>query len=311
MANRGRSFLLLLAIAAVIGGYVWFVEMKRDPYASTETPREKVFAVEAAQIQEVRLTNEQGEHTTVTRSGDRWSIADLPGVEVDEAEISGIANSLAGLESNRVVDEQPASLAEYGLDKPRITTAFKDAAGKEHTLLIGKKTPTGGDLYAKTGESPRVVLIGSWLEDTFNRSRFDLRDKTVLKFTRDAVSSVTLTNANGTITLARKDGAWTIAAPSQAPADEVVVEGLLGRLSTARMTSAVQSPDPAKTGLSKPAATVALTAGPTRAVLEVGGPAAEDGVYARDPSRDLVFTIDETLADELKKKPEDFRKKDQ
>ena len=311
MANRGRSFLLLLAIAAVIGGYVWFVEMKRDPYASTEAPREKIFAVEAAQIQEVRLTNEQGEQTTLTRSGDRWSIAELPSADVDETEISGITNSLAGLESNRLVDAQPASLAEYGLDKPRMTTVFKDAAGKEHSLLIGNKTPTGGDLYAKTADSARVVLIGSWLEETFNRSRFDLRDKTALKFTRDAVSSVTLTNANGTITLTRKDGAWTIASPSEAAADEVVVEGLLGRLATARMATVVESPDPAKTGLAKPTALVALTAGPTRAVLEVGAPAAEGGVYARDPSRDLVFTIDETLADELKKTPEDFRKKDQ
>ena len=311
MANRGRSFLFLLLIAAVLGGYVWFVEMKRDPDAGAEAPREKIFTVEPGQIQEVKLTNDKGEVSTLRRSGDRWTIAEMPGAEVDDTEISGITNSLSGLESNRVIDEQPASLAEYGLDKPRITAAFTDASGKQQTLEIGKKTPTGGDLYARTAGSNKVVLIGAWLEDTFNRSRFDLRDKSVLKFDRDAVSNVTLTSAGGTITLQRAEGAWKMTAPSAAPADDAVVEGLLGRLSTARMQKVVDSPDPKTTGLAKPSASVALMAGPTRALLEIGGAAEEGSVYARDAVRDIVFTIDASLADELKKKPEDFRKKEQ
>lgn len=311
MANRGRSFLFLLAIAAVLGGYVWFVEMKRDPDAGAEAPREKLFAVEPAAIHEVRLTNDKGEQSTLRRSGERWTLAEMPGVDVDETEVSGIVNGLAALESNRVIDEQPASLAEFGLDQPRVTAAFTDAGGKQHAVLIGKKTPTGGDLYAKTDASPRVVLIGSWLEDTFNRSRFDLRDKSVLKFARDAVSTITLTSASGTITFARADNAWKMTAPTEAPADETAVESLLGRLSTARMQSVVEAPDPKKTGLAKPTASVALTAGPTRAMLEVGAAAEEGSVYARDSARGVVFTIDSSLADELKKKPEDFRKKEQ
>lgn len=309
--NRGRSFLLLLALAAGVGAYVWFVEMKRDPDAAEEGTREKLFTVEASQIQEVRITNEASEQSTLKKTGDRWMLAELTGAEVDEAEAGNITSGLATLEASRVVDEQPASLAEYGLDKPRVTTSFTDAAGKQHTLLIGSKTPTGGDLYAKLADSPRVVLIGSYLEETFNRSRFDLRDKSALKFARDAVGSITITNASGTIALARADGAWRMTAPTEAAADDAAVESLISRLSAARMQSIVEKPDVATMGLAKPAASVAITAGPTRAVLEIGGPAGEGSVYARDTVRDLVFTVESSLADELKKKPEDFRKKEQ
>ena len=311
MVNRGRSFLFLLAIGAVLGGYVWFVEMKRDPDAGAEATREKLFTVDAAQVQEVRLTNAAGEQSTLRRAGDRWTLVETPGAEVDDTEAGNIVSGLAALEANRVVDEQPPSLAEYGLDTPRITASFTDAAGKQHTLLVGSKTPTGGDLYAKLADSPRVVLIGSWLEETFNRSRFDLRDKSVLKFSRDAVGSLTLTSAAGTISLASSGGVWKMTAPTDAPADDAAVDGLLGRLSTARMLSIVESPASVDTGLAKPAASVALTAGPTRAVLDIGGPAGENAVYARDSVRNLVFTVESSLADELKKKPEDFRKKDQ
>lgn len=311
MANRGRSFLLLLAVAAAIGGYVWFVEMARNPDAESEAPREKLFTVEPAQIQEVKITNDAGEQSTLRREGNRWTLVEAPGAVVDETEVSNITNGLASLESNRVVDDQPPSLAEFGLDKPRITASFKDAAGTERTVLFGSKTPMGGDLYAKLADSSRVVLVGAYLEDTFNKSRLDLRDKSVLTFDRDAVGSITLTSPSGTITLARASGTWKMTAPSDAPADDAAADALVGRLATARMLSIVDAPEGVETGLAKPSASVAITAGPARAVLEVGGPAGEGSVYARDPGRNLVFTIDASLADELKKKPEDFRKKDQ
>jgi hypothetical protein len=156
-----------------------------------------------------------------------------------------------------------------------------------------------------------VVLIGSYLEETFNRSRFDLRDKRVLRFARDAVGNITITNASGTMSFGRRDGAWHMTAPSAAPADDPTVESLVSRLSAARMGSIVESPDLNKIGLTKPSASVAVTAGPTRAVLEIGGPADDQNVYARDPQRGMVFTVESALATELKKKPEDFRKKDQ
>ena len=309
--SRGRSFLLLLALAAGIGAYVWFVEMKRDPNATEEAPREKLFTVDAAQIQEVRLRNEAGEESTLKRSGDRWTLAEAAGADVDDTEAGNIVSAFSTLESTRVVDEQPASLAEYGLEKPRITASFKDAAGKERSLLIGTKTAAGGDLYAKLADSPRVVLVGSFLEETFNRSRFDLRDKRALKFARDAVGSISITNASGSMVLTRSAGAWRVTAPSDSPADEAAVESLISRLSAAQMQSIVDTADMAKTGLAKPAASVSLSAGPQQAQMEIGGPAGEGSVYARDTQRGIVFTIESSLADELKKKAEDFRKKAQ
>lgn len=308
--KRGRSFLILLAVAAGLGAYIWFVEMNRDLNA-TDSPAEKLFTVDASAIQEVRMKNEAGETSTLQRKGDGWTIAELAGVDADSTEAGNVVSSLASLESQRIVDDAPASLAEYGLDAPRATVAFTDPAGVDHTLLIGSKTPTGGDLYAKLADAPRVFLIGSWLEETFNRSRFDLRDKSIVKFARDAVSSVTITSASGTIALAQKNGEWRMTSPSDAPADAAAVDGLLNTLMGARMQSIVDTPNPASMGLTRPAASVAIAAGPTRAVLEVGGPAADGTVYARDTVRDLVFTVESSVADQLKKTADDFRKKDQ
>ena len=308
--KRGRSFLLLLALAAGVGAYVWFVELERDMNAP-ETPAEKVFAVEVDQLQEVRLRNEAGEENVLQRSGDRWVFAGQDGVDVDPAEAADLASGLAGLESQRVVDEQPPALAEYGLETPRVTVSFTDAAGAERTLLIGNRTPTGGDLYAKLADSPRVFLIGAWLDETFNRSRFDLRDKAALKFSRDAVTNVTLTSGEGTVALAQAGGEWRLTSPEEAPADNAAADAIVNALSSARMQSVVDTPDPAAMGLARPAVTASVTAGPTRAVLEIGGPAPDGTRYARDAVRGLVFTVDASLAEQMSKTAADLRRKDQ
>lgn len=308
--TRGRSFLLLLALAAGVGAYVWFVEMPRDT-TTPDTTAEKLFAVDATQIQEIALTNEAGERSTLAKHGDTWTIAELDGAEADPTEAGNITSGLAGLEAQRVVDEQPPSLTEYGLETPRVTVSFKDAAGKEQTILFGNKTPTGGDLYAKLASSPRVFLIGAWLDESFNRSRFDLRDKAVARFARDAVTNVTLTSSAGTVSLAQSGGEWRLTAPVDAPADGAAADAIVNAVASARMRSILEGAAAAGVNFGRPAVTVAVTAGPTRSVLEIGGAAADGTRYARDTVRGLVFTVDAALAGELTKSADDLRKKAQ
>jgi hypothetical protein len=63
-------------------------------------------------------------------------------------------------------------------------------------------------------------------------------------------------------------------------------------------------------GLDKPEVTVHVAAGSSEAGLAIGKAAAEGTVYAKDLSRPMVFTVEKTLVDDLKKSPDDFRVKD-
>src|SRR3989304_140697 len=76
----------------------------------------------------------------------------------DAAEASGITSNLASMEIQRVIDEAPADLKEYGLAEPRIEVSFK-SGGQEHRLLIGQKTPPGSDLYAKLADKKKGFLV--------------------------------------------------------------------------------------------------------------------------------------------------------
>lgn len=314
--RSGRSFLLLLIVAAGLGGYIYFVEMKRDPAADTAaTTREKVFTFAAGTIEEVEITNASSEVTRATRKDAAWALVAPEAAEADITEISTVVSSLESLERVKVIDENPASAEAFGLAPARIRIAFKtegDATPK--VLLIGNKTPTGGDLYAKVDGAPEVFLIGAFLEDTFNRKPFDLREKTVLKFAREDVDAITLAQGATRVGLAKTGNDWRLTTPAGARADAAAVDALLSQLSQARMTG-ISAADAATAklgeyGLDKPQAVVTVGAGSAKAELAIGKKQDETHVYARDLSRPLIFSVDKTLLDELLKKADDYRVKD-
>ena len=303
-----RSFLVLLAVAAARAGYLYY-DSRREP--GDDKKAEKVFAgIASDKIERLTVKSAAGDQTTIEKQGTAWQLTQ-PAVAADEAEISGITSNLASLEVQSVVDEQATDLKQYGLDPARIEVTFRFAA-KDQKLLIGQKTPTGGDLYAKVPDKPRVFLVASYLESTFNKSPFELRDKTILKIDREKAERLEIETPGRTVKVAKQGADWRLTAPVDARADFGAVEGILGRLNTTSMKAitAAEPTDLEEYGLDKPAATVRVTSGSAQAGLAIGKSAGEGVVYAKDLSRPMVFTVESALFDELKKPADDFRVKD-
>jgi hypothetical protein len=303
-----RTFIALLVILIGLGAYLYFVESKREP-GDNGPKKEKVFSVEADKIEEISIKSESGEQTTVRKNGNEWQIVSPTAAKPDSTEISGLTSNLSSVEIQSVVDENPPDLKEYGLANPRVEVTFK-AGGQSQTLQIGQKTPPGSDLYAKRGNEKKVFLIASYLDSTFNKKTFDLRDKTAIHVDREKVDSLEIVTPERTMRFTKANGEWQMGAPSSGRGDFSAVEGLAGRIAGLQMKSiAADTADAKKFGFEKPAATVRIGTGSSQATLVIGSKA-EDGVYARDLSRPVVFTIDGTLLDDLKKDPFEYRQKD-
>jgi hypothetical protein len=304
-----RSLIVLLVIAIPLGWYA-IHESKAPPGDATK--QEKVFPdVKADAIDQVTVKSASGDRTTAVKKSADWEVTQPLAVKADQAELSGITSNLASLEVQRVIDEKPTDLAQYSLDPARIEIDFK-SGGQEHKLLVGQKTPTASDLYAKLPDKPRVFLIASYLDTTFNRTTFDLRDKTVLAFDRDKIDRVTVKDSKRTLVLAKQGADWRLASPVEARADFSTVEGMIGRINTAQMKAitSTDAKDLKQYGLDAPTATITMAAGSSTASLAIGKKAGDGVVFAKDASRPLVFTIDSAIADDLSKGADDFRQKD-
>jgi len=310
-----RSTIALIVVLAGLGAYIYFVSWK-TPQGDTGKKQERVFAgLESDKIEEIKVASAAGDATTLKKQGGGWQVVQPIVAKADDSEISGITSALSSVEMVRVIDENPASLNDYGLSNPRIEVDFKATGDKDYRrLLVGEKSPTGADLFAKRNDEKKVFLIPAMQETTFNRTTFDLREKVLLKFDREKVDALDVTAGGKTLAIAKDGGDWKITKPVATRADFGAVEGLVGRLQTAQMKSIVADEaapvDLKKYGLDKPEATVNLNAGSARATLLIGGKAADNTVYARDASKPAVVTVESALIDDLKKGADDYRRKD-
>ena len=313
-----RSTIALVVVLGGLGAYIYFVTAKLPEGGAPggDAKKDKVFAaLQADKIEEVKVSTAAGEATTLKKEGSGWKITQPSDLAASESEVSGLTSALGQVEITRVIDENPSNLNDYGLSNPRVEIDFKAAGDKEYRkLLIGEKTPTGGDLFAKRNDEKKVFLIAASNDTSFNRTTFDLRDKTLLKFERDKVDALDISAGGKTLAIAKNGGEWKLSRPVQTSADFGSVEGLVGRLQTVQMKSiAADNATPAdlkKYGFDKPEATVTLGLGSARATLLFGGKAADNTVYARDASKPSVVTVESALLDDIKKGADDYRRKD-
>ena len=308
-----RSTLALLVIALLLGAYIYFVEADRPP-AGTAEPLATVFEMNSDDIDSLSVTSTGGVHTKLQKTDDRWQLVEPFRGNVDVTKVVSLSSSLASLEMQRVVaePEDAPNLEMFGLSAPRIEVGFTTTTDEDARLQIGERTPTGSDLYATVAASNRIFLISGFLEDTFDQTTFDLRDKSILDIVRNDVDALEISGGDLSIRLEKDDSQWALVRPIAAAADLGTTDGLVGRLSTGQMV-AVDAEDTdvlEPYGLNQPRVQVTVGLGSSAATLLVGGTAPDGTVYARDAARGLVFRVEESLVAELGREADAYRRKD-
>ena len=247
-----RSLLVLLVIALPLGWYA-YRESKRSRSATSQAGQ----ALHRRGRQDRGVDDQvrnRGAHDGCRRPANGRSSAAWPRLPTTASSPASPRTWPPSRSSGSSTNTRP-TYKQYGLDPARVDVAFK-AGGQEQHLLIGQKTPTGTDLYARLADKPRVFLISSYLDTSFNRTTFDLRDKTVLKIDREKVDNVSIATPDRTLSFTKSGSDWRMTAPVDARADFGAIEGIVGRLNTAQM-KALTSPDGGdlkEYGLDKPGA---------------------------------------------------------
>jgi hypothetical protein len=332
-------------VLAGLGAYVWFVERKHEPKPENERPKETIFTVDKAKAKEITLAVAGGETIRLLKEGSAWKVASPFTAPADGSAVDSMLTSLEKLEADEAVAENAANLAEYGLQTPsRTITVGVEGAKAPLSVQFGAKAPDGAAVYARTPSSPKVYTVASWVEGSFDKKPFDLRDRDLLHAKRDDVRQLEITGPEGGYALARTDaGEWAFTKPLATRAGRWSVDGLLGTVENLRMESVAaedeKNPkDLKRHGLDKPARTIGLVLkdGSTR-TLEIGAgivepspspspspsssPAAQGKkpekpekpkptkYYARQAGTGLVAVVPATLADDLAKGMGELRAK--
>ncbi len=309
--RRLASTLSMVVVLAGLGAYIYFVDSKR-PADGGEIKEKPFGTLSSEDIEELQIALPGETPAKLARTNGTWKLVEPSPADADTNEVTSLLTSLSSLEIQRVVDERAGDLAEYGLAPAQIDLTFKvkgQSAAKH--ILFGSKTSTGGDIYAKLADSPRVFLVAAFLESSFKKDPFSLRDKAILKVDRTKVDGFSVTTDAGVLEFAKQDASWTIVKPLAARADFGAVEGAIERLTSTNMQAltAEDAGDLKEYGLDKPAATMTVKTGSATATLILGR--TENAVvFAKDTSRPMVFTVAPALLTDIAKNVNEFRRKD-
>src|SRR5215813_5276836 len=208
--NPRTTGLLLLAVLGV-GAFVYFYEIRGESGRLDAAEREKrlFHGIEPAGVQWIALKTTDGVDARFEQKDGKWQLV-APFAFPADAGVARLADALATATSEKTL-EHPQPDAEYGLDDAAAKVVRFGADGAEHSLRIGKTTPIGSNVYARTDDSAAVHTIASYRATAFARSLTDLRDKQVLSFDPSSIGEVELQWPGGRVVLARA------AAPADAP----------------------------------------------------------------------------------------------
>jgi Domain of unknown function (DUF4340) len=350
---RTKVTLVLLLLNVVLFFFIFTVVHRWHTDALWEESRTRVLGPEVATIQSLEISGGRlAEPIHMEKKPDGWMITKPVEWPANPYAVNRILNEMMFLNhftSFLVKDlsKNGLSLADYGLDKPRITLTFTagvdngskttgaPATLKTVTLRIGDATKVGNRLYILSPDGERIHVVPRSLADNLSLTLDKFQADTLFNIHLFEVHSFNLQTSapsNLRIRLRREGARWLFEAPILARADRAQVElaiNELNKLHTRSFLDAAAASAPDQIGLTNPAFRLTLEGNGRRETLLLGNPvpaaepaaakpAADDSetgpateYYAKMDDRAPVFTVmfPDSLFAALRDSPEKLRDK--
>jgi hypothetical protein len=305
MPNRGLLVAVVL-LAVLAGGIYWSnqEEAKKSAAPSVDSSP-KLLEIPEDQFTRIEVKRRDGSVAVVERQASGWQLTAPRQLPVDARAVQGLVTALALVTADRIVDEKPGDLMQYGFASPQLDISIARKDGKKHQLLLGEDSPLGTTVYAQVAGDPRLYTVSTATRGALDKVWQDLRDRHLLTFYDAKLRTVEL---NG-IAFSKTGDRWTMTKPQPWRADNFAVEDLVRKLTEAKMEVVPEDEErdfPAKFAGAAPYAIAKATDDQGTQQLEVRKDK-EGGFYAKSSAVEGVFRLPAEAVESLAKKPEDFR----
>ena len=316
---------IALGVLLALGGVLYYLDKNPPESASDAIPKEKLFSFQADDVQEfsIAMPNEptltsrrlqdekvseptaegtQEAETPVTADDPQWEFVAPEGVATDSMLVQSFVESLPDLEYTPVMEQTPASLADYGLDEPQRVLTIKLKQGETVTVSVGGENPGGYAKYGMLGSSAGLFLLDSPDSSALEKTLFDLRDKRALPIALNQAQRLELDNPAGKIVMTKlPNNNWEMTQPvvrtDYAAANYFVIR-LIGGLMKSIEEETPQSLD--RYGLRRPRIRLQVKLPDGSHTLSVGSDNKDgEGYYAKNSAWPHVFTINQVFYDQL------------
>jgi len=200
MSRRGWTLLAVAAALVVLIGAYLFVSRPKPAPASAAAVQHELSKGDKDKLLMVTLSDRPEGTLTLAKKSGKWNTEPPVTVPLESTAIDDLLFSFSSLNADRIIDEHPSDLGQFGLAPPRAVAVGTWEDGTSHTLLLGDKSPTGSTFYIQVKGDPRVYTVQSFAGQHFHWTVKDLRSRTIspaINF--DEVTSVKIAERNGTV----------------------------------------------------------------------------------------------------------------
>jgi hypothetical protein len=315
---RWKSLTVLAVIFAALAGFYYVYEIRLAPgREKAEQAKGRLWSVEPKDVEEV-VFKRAAETVRLKRQGEDWALLAPVKARGDKGAVNDIVTNLVTTKVDRQIDPKPANLSEFGLDPPaaEITVKVKDRA-EPLVLLLGGKNPTGVWVYGKEPAKPTVFVLSELALRDATKPVSELREKTILAFTRQDVTQVDITHGSQEFSVALGEGAneWRMVKPRSYRADRDRLFDFMDKLQSGKVKEFVSEAPKSLTqyGFDQPTRVTLWTGKDkertARSLLLGKFDAEKKGVYAVRQGESGVFLLGEEIWNVLPKSVADLRDK--
>ena len=275
-----------------------------------------VFKLATADVKEIRV-RAKDVSWRAARDDAGWVFEEPVTARAAKSLIDGLLDALSGLRAKAFVSESksPATLKEFGLDKPEYEVALSlPAPGQEIVFALAKK---GDASYATTSQSTKIITFEGTLLTDLDRKVEELRDKKVASFYSWEADRIALKRDGITIAAVKEKSGdaekWILEGPAKAEADGTKIGDFLRKIESLEAASFVDAPGPLAAYGLEPGSEIRIRVKDaqgqeTETVLLVGREdAAKKLVPVKDPALSYLYQVDSSFLQEWPKDAKDWQ----
>ena len=309
--------LVVLVIVIAFGAYTYFVVYKSEEERKVQEEQEQnLVRFDLDRVTTFKLGRPDSSIVFERSIGRLWNIIEPIKTEADGKPLYTLFSSLNQTDILVTVEDNPDSLAPYGLADPDYYMAMQYDVGEPDTIFIGHDTPDGYMSYVKFASEDRVLAVFKDMTDIIKRPVIKYRARTILNVLADDITSIEIfrTTDEGQeerIHMRHNDVTWMMNFPWALPADQSNMDELTKKLaeSTKKTLEKETADDLAYYGLDKPSTVVnvKLKYGMPDKMILIGKRLTEKGSkhlwYAKQFDNELVFTLENSVITLLNRIP--------
>jgi hypothetical protein len=174
-----KIIIALVVVGALIGGYFIVVNMdvgEEDEYELPDTISVSDFDEE--ELSKIRIVGDDYD-LTILHADEEWALDWPYEIAIQTRTLNRIVYGIGSISALRVIDEDPADYAPYGLDDPPVRAEAHFTSGEVRAYLFGKQAPSREGYYMKSEDESTVYLVGRGTGGPFYYTLEDLRDKSL------------------------------------------------------------------------------------------------------------------------------------